>query len=123
MVSKLNTTLDEIEKENPTDYSEYIRKILEFIRENEENYRLAINASDMTIFASKLKSIFSKRIAVTTATLGFSPECEKRSVQVYFLISACVDTVIQYLKGDLTSSIDIVGEVISEAVEKLKRND
>ena len=41
-------------------------------------------------------------------------------MQVYFLISACVDTVIQYLKGDLASSIDMVGDVIVEAVEKLK---
>lgn len=71
---------------------------------------------------SKLKNIFSKRMAVTTATMGFSSDCEKRSVQVYFLISACVDTVIQYLKGDLASSIDMVGDVIVEAVEKLKRN-
>lgn len=29
---------------------------------------------------------------------------------------------IQYLKGDLVSSIDMVGDVIVEAVEKLKRN-
>lgn len=115
-------TLDEIEKEDPADYSEYIRKILEFSRENEENYRLAVNASYVTVFASKLKNIFSKRMAVTTATMGFSSDCEKRSVQVYFLISACVDTVIQYLKGDLASSIDMVGDVIVEAVEKLKRN-
>mgnify|MGYP004678704327 CR=1 FL=1 len=71
---------------------------------------------------SKLKNIFSKRMAVATATMGFSSDCEKRSVQVYFLISACVDTVIQYLKGDLASSIDMVGDVIVEAVEKLKRN-
>lgn len=122
LVSKLNTTLDEIAKENPTDYSGHIRKVLEFIRENEEIYRLAVNATDLTFFASKLKNIFSKRIAGMAASWGFSPDYEKRSVQVYFFVSACTDTIIQYLKGDLASSLDMVGEVITEAVEKLKRN-
>lgn len=123
LVSKLNTTLDEIEKENPTDYSEYIRMILEFIKENEENYRLAVNATDLTFFASKLKKIFSKRMVDTATPWGFSTDYEKRNVQVYFFVSACTDTIIQYLKGELSSSIDTVGDVVIEAVEKLKRND
>lgn len=123
LISKLNTTLDEIAKENPIDYSDYIRKILEFIKENEENYRHAVNATDLTFFASKLKSVFSKRMVDMAASWGFSPDYEKRSVQVYFFVSACTDTIIQYLKGDLASSIDMVGTVIAETVEKLKRND
>ena len=51
---------------------------------------------------------------------GFLSDYEKRNVQVYFLVSACVDTVMHYLKGNMTSSIDTVGEVITEIVEKLK---
>lgn len=124
LIAKLNATLDEIINENPKDYSGYIKKVLEFIKENEEDYRLAVNASDLTVFASTLKSIFSKRMVVTATAWGFSPDYEKRTVQVYFLVSACVDTVIQYLKGNLASSIDMIGEVVTEAVEKLRdRND
>ena len=121
LIGRLNETLDRIEKENPTDYTEYIRGVLEFLKENEESYRLAVNASDLTIFASKLKNIFSRRMVDMAAMWGFSPDYEKRTVQVYFFVSACTDTVIQYLKGDLPSSLDMVGEVIAGVVEKLKR--
>ena len=120
LIAELNATLDEIVKENPKDYSGYIQKILAFIKENEESYRLAVNAFDLTIFASKLKKIFSKRMVAMATIWDFSQDYEKRAVQAYFLVSACVDTTIQYLKGDLTSSIDLVGEVITEAVDKLK---
>lgn len=123
LISMLNDTLDEIGKENPIDYSEYIRKTLDFIKSNEENYRLAVKATDLNFFATKLKNVFSKKMVDTAATWGFSTDYDKRRVQVYFLVSACADTMIQYLKGDLTSSIDTVGEVITEAIDKLKRDD
>ena len=121
LIEKLNATLNEIIIENPTDYSNYIKKILLFIKTNEESYRLVVNASEIPFFASKLKSTFSKRMAGMTALWGFSQDGEKRTIQVNFLINACVDTMIQYLKGDLNSSIDLVGEVIIEAIDKLRK--
>lgn len=57
----------------------------------------------------------------TSTSLGFSEDYEKRSVQVFFLVSACTDAIIEYLKGDLCKSIDTVGEVIIETINKLKR--
>lgn len=120
LIAELNDTIDKINKENPSDYSAYIKRILSFIKENEANYKLAANASDMAIFANKLKSIFAKKIADMATTWGFSSDYERRSVQVYFLGSACVDTVVRYLKGGLCSSLDLVGDVIIEATDKLK---
>ena len=123
LIAQLNGMIDEIMAENPSDYSGYIQKILAFIKENEENYRLAVNSSDLTVFESKLKSIFSKRMVAMSMTEGLSPGYEKRAVQVCFLISACVDTTVQYLKGELPSSLELVGEVITEAIERLSRKD
>lgn len=120
LITELNAMLEKIDKENPEDYSGYIEKVLTFIKENEENYRLAVNASYVSVFASKLKNIFARRILAMSAKLGFSPDYEKRSVQVYFLVSACVDTIIHYLKGDFNCSVEIVGSVVEEAIEKLK---
>ena len=95
--------------------------MLSFIQKNEESYRLVINASDLVNFTSKLKTVFSKEITSVGDNWGFSQNYEKRTVQVFFLVSACVDTIIQYLKGGLTSSIDLVGDVIIEAIEKLRK--
>ena len=99
----------------------YVKKVLLFIQKNEESYRLAANASDLVIFASKLKTVFSKEITSVGDSWGFSKDYEKRAVQVFFLVSACVDTIMQYLKGSLASSIDLVGDVIIEAIDKLRK--
>lgn len=122
LIDELNDTIEKISKDNPSDYSEYIRKILAFVKENEKNYRLAANASEMALFTDKLKNIFSKRMVVEASSWGFSSDYEKRAVQVYFLGSACVDTMVRYLKGDLCDSLDTVGDVIIEAIDKLKKN-
>ena len=119
LIVELDDTIEKISRDNPTDYSEYIKTILRFIKENEDSYRLAVNASDLTIFANKLKNIFSKKMVTEAADWGFSKDYETRAVQVYFLGSACVDTVVQYLKGNLGSSLDLVGDVIIEAIGKL----
>lgn len=121
LIAELNETLEELEREKTNDYSEYIKKITDFIRQNEAEYKLAANASDLSIFAEKLKTIFTKRMVVMPATYAFSQNLEKRAVQVCFFISACVDTVMQYLRGNLTKSLDTVAEVITEAIEKLTK--
>ncbi|HAS38100.1 MAG TPA: hypothetical protein DCS04_05765 [Ruminococcaceae bacterium] len=123
LVSQLGSTLETISKENPDDYSKYAKDVVSFIKKNEESYRLVINSSNLTIFASKLKTIFSKRMVNLSAAWGFSSDYEKRTVQVYFFVSACVDTIIQYLKGDLCDSLDTVDEVVTEVIDKLKRKD
>lgn len=119
LTDNLTETLKQIASANPCDYPKYIEKMLAFIKENEDSYRLVVNASEMTYFSDKLKSVFSKEIVAMANVFGFSQDYEKRAVQVYFLVSACADTVIRYLKGELTSSIDLVGEVIIEAVYSL----
>lgn len=121
LIAEMNRMLEVISRENPGDYSVYIKNALSFIRENEESYRLAVNASDLTIFAEKLKTIFSKRMTETSAEWEFSDDYGKRAVQVCFLVSACVDTTIKYLKGELPVSLDTVGDVITEAIDKLRR--
>ncbi len=106
----LNAPLDEMVKSSPTDYTDDIRKVLDFIRAQEESYRLVANASDLSVFAAKLKSIFSGRMLALPPPCGLSENPEKRAVQIYFLISACVDTVIRYLRGGLGASLDIRSE-------------
>ena len=71
-------------------------------------------SKDFSIFAEKLKTIFTKSMVFTPNSAAFSQNLEKRAVQVCFFISACVDTVMQYLKGNLTKSLDTVAEVITK---------
>ncbi len=121
LIEKLNEILEEIDRKKPNDYSAYLQKGLDFIKENEEDYKLAANASDLNFFASKLKTIFTKRMVAGGQVMGFSKDYETRAVQVSFIVNAIVDTVLQYLRGSLAVSLEVVGKVVNEAIDKLKK--
>lgn len=121
LIREFSAMLEKIRQDDPQDYSEYIRRVGAFIQENEESYRRAVKASDLTIFTAKLKLIFTSQLASMAVPLGFSSDPEKREVQVFFLVSACVDTVIQYLKGEIPASLEKVEEVIIDIIGKLKK--
>ena len=122
LVSNLSAILEQFVHDGKDDYSDYIDQALSFIKENEESYRLAVNTTDFTYFASKLKNIFYKRAADLPSSVGFSQDAEKRAVQACFIVSACVDTIVQYLKGTLCASLETIGTVLKERIEKLRKN-
>ena len=119
IITALTETLDGLGQD---DYSEDIRRILDFLRANEETYRRIVGAGNLTFFVNRLKTIFTKRLAASAPTYGFSVNKEKCAVQICFLASACVDVIVEYLKGNLSASLDMVGEVVSEAIETLRRD-
>ena len=61
LIAKLSAVLDEIELERSTEFESCFRKVIEFLKENEDIYRKAITSSDIRFFIEKLKAIISKR--------------------------------------------------------------
>ena len=57
LIGELSATLDEIEVKNATEYEDYFRKVIAFLKENEDIYRKAVTSSDVRFFIEKLKSI------------------------------------------------------------------
>ena len=120
LIEKLSATLDEIEVKNATEYEEYIRKVIDFLKENEDIYRKAITSSDIRFFIEKLKSIISKKVFEESAVLPFSQNKAERYAQIRFLTNACVDTMVDYFKGTLDMTLDEVGELIISFLNRLK---
>ena len=119
ITAALTETIDALGQD---DYSEDIRKILRFIEANGETYRYIVGGGNLTFLVGRLKSIFTKRLSKSAPSYGFSKNKEKCSVQICFLASACVDVIIEYLKGNLSASLDTVGEVVCEAIETLRHD-
>ena len=120
LIEKLSATLDEIKVKNATEYEEYIRKVIDFLKENEDVYRKAITSSDIRFFIEKLKSIISKKIFEESTVLPFSQNKAERYAQVRLLTNACVDTMVDYFKGTLNMTLDEVGELIISFLNRLK---
>lgn len=120
LIEKLSATLDEIKVKNATEYEEYIRKVIDFLKENGDVYRKAITSSDIRFFIEKLKAIISKKIFEESTVLPFSQNKAERYAQVRLLTNACVDTMVDYFKGTLNMTLDEVGELIISFLNRLK---
>ena len=72
LIAKLSAVLDEIELERSSEYESYFRKVIEFLKMNEDIYRKAITSSDIRFFFEKLKAVISKKIFEESAALPFS---------------------------------------------------
>ena len=108
LIGELSATLDEIKVKNATEYEDYIRKVIGFLKENEDIYRRAVTSSDVRFFIEKLKSIISKKVFEESVTLPFSQNKAERYVQIRFLTNACVDILprtVSYYKDGKSANV------------------
>lgn len=120
LIQNLSDVLEKIEAEQTIQYEVYLRKIVDFLKSNEEIYRKAIGSSAARFFIEKLKSILSKKMFYENETLPFSLNTAERYVQIRFLTNACVDTMVDYFKGTLDPSLEEVGEIILNLLQRLQ---
>ncbi len=121
LIGQLSAALDEFKQEGTTDYESYLKKIIAFLKENEDNYRKAMTSFDVRFFIEKLKNIITKMIIEERVNLPLSENKKEKCVQVRFLTNACVDTMVDYFRGTLELSLDEVGEIIIAMLSEYKR--
>lgn len=121
LIGELSAVLDEIEVKNATEYEDYIRKVIDFLKQNESVYRTVMATPDSRFVVEKLKTIISKKIFEESATLPFSKNKAGRYVQIRILTNACTDTIADYFRGILSVSLDEVGEIIINFTRRLSQ--
>lgn len=120
LIQKLSDVLDEIETENVIGYEDYIRKVIDFLKQNENIYPKAIVSSDIRFFIEKLKCTISKKVFEKSVVLSFSQNKRERYAQIRLLTNACVDTMVDYFNGRIDMTLDEVGELIIGFLDRLK---
>ena len=84
-------------------------------------YRNAVTLPDVRFFIEKLKAIISKKIFEDSAALPFSKNKAEKYAQIRFLTNACVDTMVDYFKGNIDLSFDEVGSVIIDFLNNMRK--
>lgn len=102
----LNLIIDAMEADKTNDYSIYVRSIFAFLRENEELYRKLADSPDAIFFINKIKQVVTKRVFSNISSPFLSKNKMERQVQITFLAHACVDTMVDYFKGDIDMKFD-----------------
>lgn len=123
LLAKFLEVLEQIKKEQATEYGTYIKIIIDFLKEHEDIYRKATCASSSLLFMEKLKSILSKKVFENNQTFPFSKNANIHYLQVRFLTNAFVDTLADYFKGVLNVSLDQLGETLLGFIDKLLNHE
>ena len=120
LTDQFSAAFEKMSHQSETEYEGTIRKLIEFLKENEDIYRRAMLSSDVKFFIEKLKSVIAKNAFENSVSLPFSTNKSKRYVQIRFLTNACVDTMVDYFRGAFAMSLDDVGTIIINFLKKMK---
>ena len=119
LVENISIVFKEIEVDRATEYEIYIKKMIDFFKQNEVSYRNAMGTPDARFVVEKLKTIFSKKLFEENVTLPFSKNRTERYVQIRILTNACADTIADYFRGVLPVSIEEVGNILIDFIKRL----
>ncbi len=118
MIEEFSSTLEEAEKNESIPLEHYISIMMMFLKENEEEYKILANATDLHYFITKIKKLMSQKL--DNPAFGFSTDSKTRAMQTVFISSACVDTTLEYFKGSINGELEDVEAMIVEAINKLR---
>ncbi len=119
LTDSLNEVIDAMEADAAGDYRLYLEKVFDFIEENAHLYRQLINSPDAVFFIDKIKYIISKRIFSNSRFFTGSQIKAVRTVQVQFLTNACVDTMVDYFRGNIDMPFDELKRLVFEFLDKM----
>ena len=102
----LNSIIDAMEADKTNDYTTYVKSIFAFLRENEDLYRKLAESPDAVFFINRIKQVVTRRVFSKISSPFLSKNKVEMQVQITFLAHACVDTMVDYFKGDIDMKFD-----------------
>lgn len=119
LLERLDTIIDAMDADKTLDYHIYIRRIFDFLKENEDLYRKVAGSPDAIYFIDRIKHIITKRVFANVKSPFLSKNKIERYVQISFLANACVDIMVEYFKGDIDMSFDELEKTIMSILDKM----
>ena len=119
LIDSLNVVIDAMIADKTNDYRAYLDKIFDFIKENEELYRKISTSPDALLFIDKIKYVISKKVFSDSRFLPKNQTKEQIYVYVHFLTNACIDTMLNYLQGDLDMPFDDMKKSVISLIDKM----
>lgn len=118
LLDELDEIIDAMEADNTIDYRVYIKRIFGFIRENKDIYSKVTGSPDAIFFIDRIKNIVIQRVLSNINSPFLSKNKTERHVQITFIANACVDTMVNYFKGDIKMSFDELENTVMKLIER-----
>ena len=119
LMEELDEIIDAMEADNTKDYRIYIHEIFEFLKENENIYSKVAGSPDSVFFIDKIKRVVSERVLTKINSPFLSKNPTFRTVQTNFVSNACVDTMVDYFRGNLNISLDELEKNVIQLLDKI----
>jgi len=119
LIGGLDAIIDAMDADPTLDYHIYIKRIFEFLRENEEVYRKVSLSPDAVFFIDRIKGIVTKRVFSNVNSPFLSRNKSERQVQISFVANACVDIMVDYFKGKIDMPFGSLEKLIISMLDKM----
>ena len=119
LLDSLDMIIDAMDADKTSDYHIYIKRIFNFLKENEDLYRKVSGSPDAIYFIDRIKHIITKRVFSNVKSPFLSKNKTERYVQISFLANACVDIMVDYFKGEIDMSFDELEKTIMSILDKM----
>lgn len=115
----LNLLIDAMESDPDADYRAYLKNIFDFLKTNETVYRKLLCSNDATMFISRIKYVIIRRVTSSGVLPMVEASDASKQLKTRFLINACVDTMVEYLRGEIKMSFYAVVEELFDCIDKI----
>ncbi len=112
IISTLENLLNEYTKRNKVGIIEYLNKLVEIFKENEELYRNILRAEVPGQFIEQLKLMLKEAIFNDTSTKFLSNDTNVRQTQATFIANGFVYMLVDYFKGEMNLTLDELNQSI-----------
>lgn len=103
---------DEIDIDNPDNIKKYLEKVVSYLKDNEEIYKLIFASRDPLVFVDRLNKMIYERIDNL-----FTTNDKSKELNITFFTEGCVNLFVKYFRGGLNKSLDEIGEYINSIAE------
>lgn len=119
LMAELDEIIDAMEADNTKDYRIYIKRIFGFVKENQDIYSKVVSSPDALFFIDKIKRVVSDRVLTKINSPLLSKNPTFRHVQINFVANACVDTMVDYFRGNLDMTLDELETNVIQILERI----
>lgn len=113
LIAILDENLEQVAIDNFLDVKKRFKTIIDYIKKNENSYRMVINSSSTANLIEKLKKIISNKIFEKVKNNNFlSKDKDEAKVVANILTNAFVETLVSYFQGLFNLNLDEVSNII-----------
>ncbi len=103
---------NEDDVDNPENIKKYLNKVIDYLKNNEEIYKLLASSKEPLIFIDRLNKMIYEKIIRLENIKGKDIE-----LKIAFFTDGCVSLFLKYFRGKLNKSLDEIGEYINTVIE------